>query len=149
VLKKKFFIGLGVLVAILVAGYINWEVYPFTTKHPNFSDVERVFNKMQFPADWQQIDESENRGTAGRTCPIEPGSACFHKSKRFKIPQNTDRQIIEGVLKQTGCPAVAFDEIRSTEKIEYTNYQCSVEGLTIDGTYYQGEKWEASFYVST
>ncbi len=146
-MKKKFFIGLSVVVLGVL--FVNQFIYPFSAANPNFADVERVFGKMQFPSDWQQIDQSENRGIAGRQCPIEPGSACFHKSKRFKIPPNTDRQTIEGVLKQTGCPAVAFDEVRSTEKLEYTNYQCSVEGLTLDGTYYQGDKWEASFIVST
>jgi len=52
----------GVFVALLGLAYIHLAVYPFTSQKPNFADVERVFNKMQFPSDWQEISSSENRG---------------------------------------------------------------------------------------
>jgi len=144
VLKK---LGLLWLIGIILLGlgYVNMAVYPFATSRPNYSDVERVFNKMQFPGDWQEIRSSENRGIAGRACPIESESACYHKSKTFKVPDTTQKNIIEAVLNSAGCQAVSFTDSTPSDGDPSTNYACSAEGLSIRGTLYKKPLgWEAS-----
>ncbi|MBI1857026.1 hypothetical protein HY003_01255 [Candidatus Saccharibacteria bacterium] len=132
-MKKKIIIGL-VVVGMLALGYINLAIYPFRTQHPNFSDVERVFNKMQFPSDWQQISDSENRGIAGRACPVESESWCFHKSRTFRV-ESIDIAKIEEILKQSECPAVSTKESESTSGNKTVSLECSVKGLSINGSY--------------
>lgn len=146
--KAKVGVGIG-LFLFVGFWFINNFVYPFVADSPNFSDVERVFNRMQFPAEWAEIKSSENKGMFGRSCPIEPGSKCFHKGKRYKVPVNTSPDTIEAILKQAGCEQVSFDEQNPIGGNPYTNYECSVEGLLIDGSLDKGTNWETSFYVST
>lgn len=130
----KTFLKVGGVVFVLIALFvINVAYYPFFTSHPNYSDVERVFNKMQFPSDWQEIRSSENRGIAGRACPIESESKCYHKSKAFKVAEKTSMDTIEAVLKQTGCPIVAIKENRPTGGEAYTTFKCSIEALEVSG----------------
>lgn len=146
---KKFGKILLVLLIPLSLFIINNAVYPFSTTHPNFSDVERVFNKMQFPSDWEEIDSSENRGIAGRACPIESATKCYHKRKLFKLSNKVSLDVIEGILKKTGCSAVSFTENKPVEGTSYDNYQCSTEGVTVSGTLYKKSAgWEASFSTS-
>lgn len=146
--KRKLFSGLIVLVFIFGTLYINFSVYPFTSQKPNFADVERVFNRMQFPAEWQEIRSSENRGIAGRRCPIEPGSACFHKGKTFAIPSDIKNVLIEEVIKQSRCDSVGFTRQKPIGGDPYTNFTCSAEGLEISGTIYERQgKWEISVTV--
>ncbi len=140
----KLLLGLTVLITLFV---INTWVYPFTSSKPNFSDVERVFNKIQFPNDWEQIDASENSGIAGRRCPIEQESACYHKSHTYKTGGDTEQAEIEAVLKSSGCSAVSFDRSEPIGGVPYVNYECSIEGLSIEGTMREEGGWDASFTV--
>jgi len=150
---KKFFKAVGILAGIFVAIIAVWifhnSVYPLTTTHPNFSDVERVFNKMQFPGGWKEIDSSENRGVAGRLCPIESSTKCYHKRKLFKVENNTTQQYLGTIIKTTGCPSVSYSDEMVGGGTPYSNYTCSIEGLTVSGTLYKRPSgWEASFSVS-
>lgn len=120
-------------VVMLGLGYVNLAVYPFGTTSPNYSDVERVFNKMRFPSDWTEIRSSENKGVAGRNCPIESGSVCYHKSKTFKVPKSTASLDVENKLKESGCPVVAVSESKPAGGVSYTTFKCSIEGLEVSG----------------
>lgn len=44
-------IVLSVLILVIAVWWVNAAVYPFTSKNPNFSDVETEFAKLQFPTD--------------------------------------------------------------------------------------------------
>lgn len=133
-------------VVMLGLGYVNLAVYPFGTTSPNYSDVERVFNKMRFPSDWTEIRSSENKGVAGRNCPIESGSVCYHKSKTFKVQDGLTNEEVKSVLVMTGCPSPAeMDTTDSGELQKSTNFDCSVDGLEIGATY-SGP--ESEVYVS-
>ena len=147
---KKFFKTLGIFVAILVVLLGVWifhnSVYPFTTSHPNFSDVERVFNKMQFPSSWQEIDSSENRGVAGRLCPIESSTKCYHKSKTFSIPEATTIEDVKKVLLQTGCPIIGVrDNTAKNDMTKKYSLVCSIDALDIGSDFDIGKK---RLYVS-
>ncbi len=147
-MKKKFFIGLSVVVLGVL--FVNQFIYPFSAANPNFADVERVFGKMQFPTDWQQIDQSENRGIAGRQCPIEPGSACFHKSKTFGVSKDISVDAVKNVLLQTGCHAVNVTEHKVIGGTPYATFECSVEGLNLAGEIdYKKEGFQVYISVST
>lgn len=100
---KRLVITAVAVVLLIVAGAVNFFVYPFTSAQPNFADVERVFNKIEVPADWVEVSSSENRGIAGRACPIE-SSGCFSKSTTFNAPTGTTPEIVQAILGLTGCP---------------------------------------------
>ena len=144
-LKK---LGVLWLIGIVLTGaaYINMAVYPFSTEHPNFSDVERVFNRMQFPSDWQEVKSSENRGVAGRYCPFESSSACYHKSKTFRVPAGTLDKEVEKLLKETGCPIVSISVSTPIGAEPYSSFKCSAEGLEISGEI--EHKNEPEVYIS-
>lgn len=147
---RQLSIFLGISLIVFTAGVVNAMFYPFTTTHPNYSDVERVFNKIQFPADWQQIDQSENRGIAGRQCPIEPGSVCFHKSETFGVGKDISADVVKGVLLQTGCPAVSITEHKVIEGTPYTTFECTVGGVNLTGEIdYKKEVYQVYVSVST
>ena len=149
---KKVKIGVGLALAGYMAfWFINNFVYPFFPESPNFKDVERVFSRMQFPAEWEELDSTENRGLAGRACPIEPGSRCFQKGKKFRVDSNIDQKIVEEVFKQTGCSIVSIQRSEPIGGTPYSNFECSVDGLKVDGgvTETSAESWEVSVYVST
>lgn len=129
--KHKISIGILLVVSLLL---INAFIFPFQKADPNFSDVERVFSRMQFPAEWEEIASSENRGMFGRKCAFEEESWCFHKSKTYKINEVSDIDIAE-LLKDTGCPSVTTKETTSTSGNTTTSYSCSIEGLSVVGSY--------------
>ncbi len=132
--RRKLFIGFGVFMLLFGAFYIDTSVYPFTSLKPNFADVERVFNRMQFPADWQEIRSSENRGIGGRQCPIESSTRCFHKSKTFSVPENVKPEDVKTILMQTGCPAVSITDVSyETDPEDSKSLECSIERLDISG----------------
>lgn len=148
--RRKLFIGFGVFMLLFGAFYIDTSVYPFTSLKPNFADVERVFNRMQFPADWQEIRSSENRGIGGRQCPIESESLCFHKSKMFLTPEKPSKETFEGLLKKTGCTIVSYTENMPEDGTQYDNYSCSIDEVKVSGTLYKKQTgWEASFRTSS
>lgn len=147
---RRLVIIASVIVVLIVLTVINFFVYPFQSAKPNFADVERVFNKIVIPADWVEISSSENRGIAGRACPIEPGSACFHKGIRYTVPNNLSTETIQGVFEGSGCPIVAFTRSDQIGGDPYTNFSCSIDGLEVSGTLIEQESgWELSVYVST
>ena len=143
--RRKLLIGFGVFLALIAVTYINLAVYPFTSEKPNFSDVERVFNRMQFPAEWQETDSSENRGVAGRRCPIEPGSACFHIRRSFAIPPTATLNQAKEALRTSGCSAVSETNNTSlgSEKKKY-RLDCSIDGLDVGADYVEGEYFSVS-----
>jgi hypothetical protein len=146
----KTFLKVGGVIFVLIAIFvINVAYYPFFTSHPNYSDVERVFNKMQFPSDWQEIRSSENRGIAGRACPIESESTCYHKSRSFNVPESTTLDSVKSILLQTGCPTVAVSDntAKDAPKKKYL-LGCSIEGMTIGADYVEGEYFSTTIYSS-
>jgi hypothetical protein len=148
---KKAGIVLLILAIPLTLLFVDWFVYPLKTTHPNYSDVNRVFNKMTFPSDWKVVSTSENKGTAGRACPIESESVCYHKSVTYQVPIGLTNDAIQKILEQTGCPSPAFSETNSdTPGRSFVNYRCSIDAVEVTGTLYKKQSnWEASFYVST
>jgi hypothetical protein len=147
-MKKGLLIG-GVLLALLAALYINMAVYPFFTSHPNYSDVERVFNKMQFPSDWTEIRSSENRGIAGRACPIESGSVCYHKSRSFNLPTTTTIEQVKSVMQQSGCQAISVsDNTAQGETKKKSLLGCSIDGMRLGADYSEGEYFSVTVYSS-
>lgn len=130
---------MGLVVLFIVLGVINLFVYPFKSAKPNFADVERVFNKIEIPADWVEISSSENRGIAGRACPIE-GSGCFSKGKRFTLSTDAPFEDLASVYESSGCPTAAVSEDNQTEGVPPIRFLCSVDGLTVGGDYYRDTK---------
>ena len=109
----------GLFLGVLI---INWFVYPFSSAHPNFAEVESVFNKLQIPADWQINKTDENSGIAGRQCPIESESMCFHKSIEYKLPENLTKEQAENIVKSSGCVSPAYKDESSLGQPEGFSY---------------------------
>jgi len=114
-------VGVPVLFGVLMI--INWFIYPFTSAKPNFKDVETVFNRIQVPSDWQVIDESENSGIAGRQCPIESATMCFHKSKTYTFRDAPTVDKVMQLLMTSGCSSV---ETTTSERQDLAtiNFEC-------------------------
>jgi hypothetical protein len=146
---KFFGVLLGVPALILGVLYINTYVYPFSSKHPNYADVEQAFSKLQFPAEWQEISSRENRGIAGRGCDPFNSSGCFHKSKTFKLPSTATEDEVKNIFTDAGCKSVSMtDTTQQGETKKSYSLRCSIgsKGVYIVGSY-RGLKSEA--YVST
>jgi hypothetical protein len=146
--RGKLFTGFGIFMLLLVVFYIDTSVYPFTSQKPNFADVERVFDRMQFPAEWQEIRSSENRGIGGRRCPIESPSYCFHKGKDFRTASSIDNAIIESITRQSECVPISFNYNEPLNGESYTNFLCSSGAIELRGTFKkienQPDMWEVS-----
>lgn len=106
--KALKYIGIALGVFILIAGIWVTDnfIYPFKADTPNYSDVEKAFAKLQFPADWKEISSSENKGLHGRGCDPLNDAGCFHKSKTFSVPDNLTVDEIKKVLSEGGCPGI-------------------------------------------
>ena len=119
----------GLFLAVLI---INWFVYPFSSAHPNFAEVESVFNKLQIPADWQINKTDENSGIAGRQCPIESESMCFHKSITYKNA-GTSKQQVERIILTSGCVSAAYKDETYAGDLEGSkfSYECMSGGVKV------------------
>jgi len=147
---RRLVFAATVVVLLIIAGVVNVFFYPFTSAKPNFSDVERVFNKIVVPADWVEISISENRGIAGRACPIEPGTACFHKGARYSLAGGADVvSAVQNVFGTSGCENVSSRDHEVIGGTPYVSYECSISGLTVSGDLSKnpGSVWEVSVYV--
>lgn len=147
---RRLVIVVSVIVVLIVLAVINFFVYPFQSAKPNFADVERVFNKIEIPADWVEISSSENRGIAGRACPIE-SSGCFSKGKRFTLAAGYEVSSIGAVYETSGCPTASIEEHEVIDGDDYASFECSIEGLNVVGDLDKtpGSMWEVSLYVRT
>ncbi len=137
--RRKIFIGAGVFALLLGILYVHLAVYPFWSDHPNFSDVERVFDRIQFPEDWKITESGEDRGIAGRTCPLE-GSGCFSKYVRYMNIGDINKDTLGSIIKTSGCGSVSFND--NTIEGEVTKkyyFSCSTEGISINGDFKEGE----------
>lgn len=139
-------VSFGIFVLLSSILFVHSFIYPFTVQNPNYSDVERVFNRMQFPSDWEEVGSSENDGIAGRQCPAESESACFHKSKTFEVPASLENKSVEQVLESAGCLApISVEESNPIGGAPYIQFECSTEGLEIHG---QIDKEPSGYKVS-
>lgn len=147
---KRIGIGVGVVFLIFVVAWVNAFVYPFRSVKPNYSDVEKVFARLQVPSSWKMIEHSENRGMFGRGCPIESSSVCFHKSATYTVPANVSDDVVKNVYKSLGCSAVASRDNSPVGGDSYTNFECTTDGLKVTGdTIRKSEGWTVSVIVST
>jgi len=148
-MKSKKVVGILVFVIFSIALIIvNFFVYPFQSSSPNYSDVEASFNKISFPNDWTIYKTIENKGIAGRACPIE-GSGCFSKQVFIKLPTNTDLEFIKNFLQSQIC--VSDLEVRSTKNNSINRYTfyCEVEKNIMLGSDYRVDQGEVSVRVFT
>lgn len=149
--KKSFIISLTALVVVgLGLQFVNWFIYPFSSAHPNFSDVESVYAKMQVPSTWTKKGEGANRGIAGRQCGIE-SDGCFSKVAAFEVPKSTGAEDIKSVLTGMGCISVVSDRTDQKGGTSYTDFECSTEGVKPWGTLKEEgvDGWSLSLGVSS
>lgn len=144
---RTILVIVGVLVLLIGYWGVDNFVYPIKAVHPNYSDVEQAFSKLQFPADWKEISSSENKGLHGRDCDPSNTAGCFHKSKTFKAPENTSAQDVEALLTATGCGAVITSDFTAGGDTKpSTNLECSFGGGLGYSASLEGPK--AEVYVS-
>lgn len=151
--RKRTILGVIIGLPILLIGLwiFHTSIYPFTSKDPNFADVESAFSKLQFPADWQEIGNSENKGIAGRGCDTFNASGCFHKSKTFKIPEATTVEDVKRVLESGGCISISVVEnTKDSENERSQDLSCTLNEsrVNIVGTF-EGPENEAYISANT
>jgi len=144
-MKNKILVGVLTFLSLLGLLYIHLFIYPFTTSHPNFSDVEKAFDALPIPKDWKIISTSENRGIAGRACPIE-SDGCYSKSMLVKLPDGIDSLKYTDFLRSIGCGAVSVSDTSSKSKRVFTYYCNLSDGIKI-GSDFRVESHEASLRV--
>lgn len=134
-MSKKVVWVLVVTVVSMSLLTINFFIYPFQSSRPNFSDVSSEFDKIIFPPDWQITKIIENKGIAGRACPIE-GSGCFSKQAFISLPVNVDKDIVVGVIGDRVCKSpIDIRESKDTAANRYTYYCAVSEGIMLGGDY--------------
>ncbi len=140
----------GIFAVYLTVTWFDTYVYPFRADSPNFSDVEKSFDSIQFPSDWKEIKSSENRGIKGRGCDPYNSSGCFHKSKTFAVPQNVDINSVKIFLSSEGCPSPNTSSYKNSgDQRESFNFECGVgNGLQYTGNV-SGRESVVSVTVST
>lgn len=155
---KTILIRAGILsgIFVLLAGIwvTNNFIYPFSTVHPNYSDVEKAFSRLQFPAAWQEISSSENRGLHGRGCDPLNSSGCFHKSKTFIITDfEATKTQLKTIFLSNGCKGVAEDSTyegnSNTTPKTLIQLSCQINGGVIYGASISQQRGEASVVAST
>lgn len=128
---------LGVVVVLFGVWFTDNFVYPLKADKPNYSDVEKAFAQLQFPADWKEIGTSENRGMHGRGCNPFNDSGCFHKTKIFQV---SDAEIaknkIKDIFKTVGCSDVqdepTYEGNSNTSPKTAANLSCRLQnGVTL------------------
>lgn len=150
---KRTWIILGTVIGIpvLLIGLwiVHTSIYPFTSKDPNFADVDAAFSKLQFPADWQEISSTENKGIAGRGCDYFDSSGCFHKSKTFKIPETITVDDVKKVLQNVGCGTVnVTDNTKDGENEKSYSLRCTQGKINFAGSF-RGPENEAYIVART
>ncbi len=145
----------AIIAAVLFVIVGLWAVdnfyYPFKSESPNYADVEKAFARLQFPADWKEVNSSENKGLFGRGCDPLNDSGCFHKSKTFSIPESTTIEEVKKVVADSGlCTGLVVSQPLYKQEAKPTNnYECGVgNGVKIDGTF-RGLRGEVYLAVST
>lgn len=134
-----------IIVALLSVLYINIAVYPFQAAQPNFTDVEKYYNQLEIPADWELIETSENSGIKGRRCPVTPGPRCFYKSATYKVENFTDVDA-ENLTKDCSGKPIIDRPSENVPQQQTTNYSCLLEtDLDIGMSY---NKTDGTLYVS-
>lgn len=124
--KTKVITIFVVLVLAGVISFINFFIWPFQASSPNYKDVEKAFNAIKIPEGWEIKSITENKGTAGRTCPIE-NDGCFSKRALIKLPEGVDSTVYTRFLTEAGCGRIsASDSSNKTTKI--LSYNCSLGG---------------------
>lgn len=147
---RRLVFGAIVVILLIVAGVVNVFHYPFTSAKPNFADVERVFNKIQVPADWVEIDSSENRGIAGRACPIE-SDGCFGIVRVYKVSPGMSDQSVKDVIALSGCNTVSSSSSEPEGGNNYSTFLCSVDAVKVEAslTQKQESSWELGLVVTS
>lgn len=145
--KLKVWLLFIFIIMIASASIINFFIWPFKADTPNFSDVDKAFRAINVPVDWKLIDLTENKGTAGRTCPIE-GSGCFSKRGLFSLPEGTDVTDITEFLNSAGCKSIATSDTSSKNGKTYTFYCRLKEGIKL-GSDYEVDKRELYLSIRT
>lgn len=129
--------GLFLLIVSMVI--VDLFVYPFTSDKPNYADVERAFDKIVIPEDWEEISSRENKGIKGRACDPFDKSGCFSKSKTFKVPYVVNSDNIN-VLLQDICIKVSYEKNTNTRGASgVTNFRCSTGVITFAGSLREAE----------
>lgn len=146
-MKNKILVGIVTLLALLGLLWIHLFIYPFTTSHPNFSDVEKTFNNLPIPKDWKLISKSENKGIAGRACPIE-GSGCFSKRAVYELPPGTDVNVMTDSLRTFGCGPISVTDT-STKSAKMYTYNCNLAQSVKLGSDFNVESREATLRIFT
>jgi hypothetical protein len=131
----------GIISLVFVAIISLWAtdnfIYPFKPETPNYTDVERVFARLQFPSEWKEISSSENKGLHGRGCDPFNSAGCFHKGKTFTVDDvSRAKENLKEILKtHGGCSGVYEEAIpegnSNTDPMTATNISCQTSGGVI------------------
>lgn len=123
----------AVLFVIIGLAAVDNFYYPFSAVSPNFSDVEKAFAKLEFPADWKEISSSENRGLHGRGCDPLNDSGCFHKSKIFTVTDINDTKLkIKELFSAQGCASISegqtYEGNSNQTPKTVSEFSCTIKG---------------------
>lgn len=145
---KTILIILGIFILLTVYWTVDNFIYPVKPVHPNYTDVDKAFAKLQFPSDWKEISSAENHGLHGRDCDPFNNSGCFHKSKKFTVNDSTSNDRIKEFMMTSGCVEVSESEFTySGEQKRSFSFSCQLQNRVKLGVTLRGP--ESSLNVTT
>jgi hypothetical protein len=145
--KAKVITVFVVLTLVGVVSFINFFIWPFQASSPNYKDVEKAFNAIKLPDGWEITSITENKGTAGRTCPME-GSGCFSKRASIKLPEGVDTTVYTRFLADAGCGPISVSDT-STPTSKMQTYYCNLKNGIRLGSDFKVDNRETSFITFT
>lgn len=130
--KKKILVVVGVAVAIyLVIVGVAWAYYQ--SQRPNYRDLEKAFNELNIPEDWQEVSSSKNEGTWGLFCWQIEGETCPYLTQVFSRTNQTQDNIdillneVKNNFINSGYTIKSFsNEKCRAEYISSIEYSCSI-----------------------
>jgi hypothetical protein len=109
--KTVVFILAGSFLVLILLGFLYYQ-----SQHPNYRDLEKEFNTLQIPSDWQLTKSKSNEGALGLFCLQNVGEECpylineysssFISRKEMKETAEliVGKPVSEGDINSAGCP---------------------------------------------
>jgi hypothetical protein len=91
--------GLTVVAIVCILALIFVLLY--FTNRPNYRDLQKEYQKISIPADWQLVSESSNKGTWGLFCLGVDDSSCPYINNEFTVSTypNSASDVIQSLQK--------------------------------------------------
>jgi hypothetical protein len=119
---------------VLVVLLFGWLYF---ANKPNYRDLQKEFNQLNIPADWELVSESSNKGVLGMFCWQIEGEECPYSIYEYSVSENISSnpekifETLYSILSSGGFRQEdnSYGLKCSESDIKSGNYLCYVVGL--------------------